>query len=128
MVEIADYAASYVSASAKPSIPRATVCWIPRLRLARVELSRLHETARTHRSRRDIAERRAGSRHRLALDPVHAAFNIGALIRWLDFNDTWLAAEWGHPSDNLGAILAVADYLTRDDGRSVHRPRRPARR
>ena len=47
------------------------------------------------------------------LDPVMAAFNIGALVRWLDFNDTWLAAEWGHPSDNLGAILAVADYLSR---------------
>jgi len=47
------------------------------------------------------------------LDPVLAAFNIGTLIRWLDFNDTWLAAEWGHPSDNLGAILAVADYLSR---------------
>ena len=40
------------------------------------------------------------------LDPVQAAFNIGAMIRWLDFNDTWLAAEWGHPSDNLGGILA----------------------
>jgi 2-methylcitrate dehydratase len=47
------------------------------------------------------------------LDPVQGAFNIGALIRWLDFNDTWLAAEWGHPSDNLGGILAVADYLSR---------------
>ncbi len=47
------------------------------------------------------------------LDPVQAAFNIGAAVRWLDFNDTWLAAEWGHPSDNLGAILAVADYLSR---------------
>ncbi|MDF1796098.1 MAG: bifunctional 2-methylcitrate dehydratase/aconitate hydratase [Coxiellaceae bacterium] len=47
------------------------------------------------------------------LDPVQAAFNIGAIIRWLDFNDTWLAAEWGHPSDNLGGILAVADYLSR---------------
>lgn len=47
------------------------------------------------------------------LDPVQAAFNIGTMIRWLDFNDTWLAAEWGHPSDNLGAILAVADYLSR---------------
>lgn len=47
------------------------------------------------------------------LDPVQGAFNIGALVRWLDFNDTWLAAEWGHPSDNLGAILAVADYLSR---------------
>ncbi len=47
------------------------------------------------------------------LDPINAAFNIGAMIRWLDFNDTWLAAEWGHPSDNLGGILAVADYLAR---------------
>jgi len=47
------------------------------------------------------------------LDPVHAAFNIGCMIRWLDFNDTWLAAEWGHPSDNLGGILAVADWLSR---------------
>jgi 2-methylcitrate dehydratase len=49
------------------------------------------------------------------LDPVRAAFNIGAMIRWLDFNDTWLAAEWGHPSDNLGAILSVADYLSRKE-------------
>lgn len=47
------------------------------------------------------------------LDPVQAAFNIGAMVRWLDFNDTWLAAEWGHPSDNLGAILALADYQAR---------------
>jgi len=47
------------------------------------------------------------------LDPVQAAFNIGIMIRWLDFNDTWLAAEWGHPSDNLGGILSVADYLSR---------------
>jgi 2-methylcitrate dehydratase len=47
------------------------------------------------------------------LDPVQAAFNIGTMIRWLDFNDTWLAAEWGHPSDNLGGILAVADWLSR---------------
>lgn len=47
------------------------------------------------------------------LDPILAAFNIGAMIRWLDFNDTWLAAEWGHPSDNLGGILAVADFMSR---------------
>lgn len=47
------------------------------------------------------------------LNPVEAAFNIGAMIRWLDYNDTWLAAEWGHPSDNFGAILAVADYISR---------------
>lgn len=47
------------------------------------------------------------------LDPVTAAFNIGCMIRWLDYNDTWLAAEWGHPSDNLGGILAAADYISR---------------
>jgi 2-methylcitrate dehydratase len=52
-----------------------------------------------------------GTKH--VLDPVQGAFNIGAMIRWLDFNDTWLAAEWGHPSDNLGAILATADWLSR---------------
>ncbi len=50
---------------------------------------------------------------RFELDPVQAAFNIGTMIRWLDFNDTWLAAEWGHPSDNLGGILAVADWCSR---------------
>jgi len=58
---------------------------------------------------------------RFELDPVQAAFNIGAAIRWLDFNDTWLAAEWGHPSDNLGAILAVADWLSRNGARLVVR-------
>jgi 2-methylcitrate dehydratase len=47
------------------------------------------------------------------LDPIQAAFNIGAMVRWLDFNDTWLAAEWGHPSDNLGGILATADWISR---------------
>jgi 2-methylcitrate dehydratase len=50
---------------------------------------------------------------RFELDPVQASFNIGCMIRWLDYNDTWLAAEWGHPSDNLGSILAVADYISR---------------
>jgi 2-methylcitrate dehydratase len=49
------------------------------------------------------------------LDPVMAAFNIGCMIRWLDFNDTWLAAEWGHPSDNLGGILATADFISRQN-------------
>jgi 2-methylcitrate dehydratase len=60
------------------------------------------------------------------LDPVQAAFNIGTIIRWLDFNDTWLAAEWGHPSDNLGGILAVADWLSREalaEGRAPIRMR-----
>ena len=56
------------------------------------------------------------------LDPVQAAFNIGTMIRWLDFNDTWLAAEWGHPSDNLGGILATADWLSRNAIASGHQP------
>jgi 2-methylcitrate dehydratase len=56
------------------------------------------------------------------LDPVQTAFNIGAMIRWLDFNDTWLAAEWGHPSDNLGGILAVADYLSRNAAAEGKKP------
>jgi 2-methylcitrate dehydratase len=56
---------------------------------------------------------------RFELDPVEAAFQTGALIRWLDYNDTWLAAEWGHPSDNLGAILAVADHLSRSGARRL---------
>ncbi|MDH3647743.1 MAG: bifunctional 2-methylcitrate dehydratase/aconitate hydratase [Gammaproteobacteria bacterium] len=56
------------------------------------------------------------------LDPVQAAFNFGALVRWLDFNDTWLAAEWGHPSDNLGGILTTADYLSRKASASGRKP------
>jgi len=56
------------------------------------------------------------------LDPIQAAFNIGTMIRWLDFNDTWLAAEWGHPSDNLGGILAVADWLSRNHVASGRKP------
>ncbi len=56
------------------------------------------------------------------LDPVTAAFNIGTMVRWLDFNDTWLAAEWGHPSDNLDAILSVADYLNRRGDPRGHSP------
>lgn len=56
------------------------------------------------------------------LDPVQGAFNIGAMIRWLDFNDTWLAAEWGHPSDNLGGILAVADWISRRQVREGKEP------
>ncbi|WP_427309640.1 bifunctional 2-methylcitrate dehydratase/aconitate hydratase [Cupriavidus sp. H39] len=56
------------------------------------------------------------------LDPVQAAFNIGAMIRWLDFNDTWLAAEWGHPSDNLGGILATADWISRNHVAAGRKP------
>ncbi len=56
------------------------------------------------------------------MDPVKAAFDIGAMIRWLDFNDTWLAAEWGHPSDNLGGILATADWLSRNAAAAGKKP------
>jgi 2-methylcitrate dehydratase len=59
---------------------------------------------------------------RFELDPVAGAFNIGCIIRWLDFNDTWLAAEWGHPSDNLGAILALTDYLSRRNSSEGKKP------
>ncbi len=58
------------------------------------------------------------------LDPIKAAFDIGAMVRWLDFNDTWLAAEWGHPSDNLGGILAMADWLSRNALRTGGEPLR----
>lgn len=61
-----------------------------------------------------------GTQHQL--DPIQAAFNIGTMIRWLDFNDTWLAAEWGHPSDNLGGILATADWLSRNAVASGKKP------
>src|SRR5439155_8509983 len=56
------------------------------------------------------------------LDPILAAFNIGILVRWLDFNDTWLAAEWGHPSDNLGGILAAAEYVSRRNSAEGKQP------
>ncbi|HYO11420.1 MAG TPA: bifunctional 2-methylcitrate dehydratase/aconitate hydratase [Tepidisphaeraceae bacterium] len=71
------------------------------------------------------AEMKGGARvpgTRFELDPVQAAFNIGALVRWLDYNDTWLAAEWGHPSDNLGAILACADYVGRNPKSETRNP------
>ncbi len=64
-----------------------------------------------------LGARVPGTSHEL--DPVQGAFNVGAIIRWLDFNDTWLAAEWGHPSDNLGAILATADWLSRHQAAGV---------
>ena len=58
------------------------------------------------------------------LDPVQASFNIGSMIRWLDYNDTWLAAEWGHPSDNIAGILAISDFLSRQAKNKTHQPLR----
>jgi 2-methylcitrate dehydratase len=84
-----------------------------RLRPARPEVSGLHQDARPAGTGGGDAGRRRVLGLDYELDPVRSAFNNGALIRWLDFNDTWLAAEWGHPSDNLGGILAVADWMGR---------------
>jgi 2-methylcitrate dehydratase len=114
MVEIADYAASYVPAS-KEAIDTARYCLMDALGCALLAL-RFPECVKHLGPVVPGAVLANGARipgTEWRLEPVHAAFNIGAMIRWLDFNDTWLAAEWGHPSDNLGGILALADYLCR---------------
>ena len=143
LVDIADYVASYEVDSAEAYDDRAL---LPDghagLRLRGAALPRLHQAARARSCPGPIVPNGAkvpGTSFQL--DPVKAAFNIGAMIRWLDFNDTWLAAEWGHPSDNLGGILAAADWLSRtarrrrqgaaDDARRAHGddqgPRDPGR-
>jgi 2-methylcitrate dehydratase len=114
MVEIADYAASYVPES-KEAIDTARYCFMDALGCALLAL-RFPECTKHLGPIVPGALLNNGARvpgTDWQLDPVQAAFNIGAMIRWLDFNDTWLAAEWGHPSDNLGGILALADYLSR---------------
>lgn len=114
LTEIADYAHDYNSASAE-ALDTARCCLMDALGCAMLAL---HEPE----CQRHIGPivpgavlangaRVPGTTHEL--DPVQAAHNIGSMIRWLDYNDTWLAAEWGHPSDNLGAILACADYISR---------------
>src|SRR6516165_4483975 len=114
MVDIADYAAKYVPAS-KEAIDTARYCFMDTLGCALLAL-RFPECMKHLGPIVPNALLVNGARvpgTAWQLDPVHAAFNIGAMVRWLDFNDTWLAAEWGHPSDNLGGILALADYLSR---------------
>jgi 2-methylcitrate dehydratase len=114
MVEIADYAASYVPES-KEAIDTARYCFMDALGCALLAL-RFPECTKHLGPIVPGALLNNGARvpgTDWQLDPVQAAFNIGAMIRWLDFNDTWLAAEWGHPSDNLGGILALTDYLSR---------------
>src|SRR5436309_9554577 len=114
LVELADYAANYVPGSpeaidtARYNLMDALGCGLLALRYR--ECTKHLGPIVPGATLKDGA-RVPGTNWQL--DPVHAAFNIGAMIRWLDFNDTWLAAEWGHPSDNLGGILALADYLTR---------------
>ena len=114
MVEIADYAANYVPES-KEALDTARYCFVDALGCALLAL-RFPECTKHLGPIVPGALLNNGARvpgTDWQLDPVQAAFNIGAMIRWLDFNDTWLAAEWGHPSDNLGGILALADYLSR---------------
>jgi 2-methylcitrate dehydratase len=114
MVDIAGYAADYVPES-QEAIDTARYCLMDSLGCALLAL-RFPECAKHLGPIVPGAVLPNGARipgTDWQLEPVHAAFNIGAMIRWLDFNDTWLAAEWGHPSDNLGGILALADYLCR---------------
>src|SRR5262245_20247975 len=123
MVDIADYAANYVPDS-KEAIDTSRYCFMDALGCGLLAL-RFRECTKLLGPVVPGALLTNGARvpgTDWQLDPVQAAFNIGAMIRWLDFNDTWLAAEWGHPSDNLGGILAVADYLSR---RNVTQGKKP---
>jgi 2-methylcitrate dehydratase len=119
--DIADYVLNYDVACSDEAMETARYCWMDTIGCG---LYALNYPACTKLlgpivPGADLTNgaRVPGTSHEL--DPVRAAWNIGAMIRWLDFNDTWLAAEWGHPSDNLGAILALADYLSRTGGRSL---------
>jgi len=119
MVDIADYAVNYVP-EGKEACETARYCLMDTLGCALLAL-RYPECTKLLGPIVPGAVLQNGARvpgTGWQLDPVQAAFNIGCMIRWLDFNDTWLAAEWGHPSDNLGGILALADYLSRS-GRDI---------
>src|SRR5690349_18596659 len=114
IVEIARYAAEYVPES-DAALDTARYCFMDALGCALLAL-RFPECAKHLGPIVPGAVLGDGARvpgTQWQLDPVHAAFNIGTMIRWLDYNDAWLAAEWGHPSDNLGGILALGDYLSR---------------
>ena len=119
LVDIADYVASYVSDSDE-AVDTARYCFMDTLGCA---LLALHYPECVQQLGPVVPGATLANGARVPgtdwqLDPVQAAFNFGAMIRWLDFNDTWLAAEWGHPSDNLGGILATADYLNRTGEKS----------
>lgn len=114
LVEIADYVAGEFEPSAE-ALETAGYCLLDSLGCALLAL-RYPECCKLLGPIVPGAGMAGGARvpgTSFELDPVEAAFNIGCAIRWLDYNDTWLAAEWGHPSDNLGGILALADYLSR---------------
>ncbi len=114
MADIADYVADYTIQS-EAAYDTAALCLLDSVGCAFLALNYpecvRHLGPIVPGTRVPLGARVPGTGHEL--DPVKAAFDIGTLVRWLDFNDTWLAAEWGHPSDNLGAILAGADYVSR---------------
>ncbi len=116
MREIADYVADYVIASDN-AYDTARLCLMDSLGCAALALNYPECTRllgpEVPGSFVPLGARIPGTR--IELDPVRSAFDIGVLVRWLDYNDTWLAAEWGHPSDNLGGILAVADFISRNN-------------
>src|SRR5277367_6718513 len=114
LVEIADYAASYVVKS-REAYDTARYCLMDTLGcgLLALQYPACAKLLGPVVSGTVVPNGARVPGTRYEMDPVTAAFNIGCAIRWLDFNDTWLAAEWGHPSDNLGAILALADHLSR---------------
>ena len=121
--EIADYVLDPGRASAATALETARLCLMDSLGCGFMALrypacTRLLGPVVPGATLPGRGARVPGTAHEL--EPVHAAFNLGAMVRWLDFNDTWLAAEWGHPSDNLGSILSVADYA----GRPGNFPRR----
>jgi 2-methylcitrate dehydratase len=118
--EIADYVLAVDRITSEEAIDTARVCLMDTLGCGLLALSypactKLLGPIVTGATMPGTGARVPGTSYEL--DPVRTAFNIGAMVRWLDFNDTWLAAEWGHPSDNLGGILAVADYLSRQRAR-----------
>ena len=114
IVDIVDYVMNYEITS-KVAYDTAHYCLLDTLGCGPEALEYpACKTAGAGRPGYSGTERRARTGTQFQLDPVQAAFNIGAMIRWLDFNDTPLAAEWGHPSDNLGGILATADWLSRN--------------
>ena len=115
LIEIADYLLSFDPTASREAMETARYCLMDSLGCAMLALQ---YPACTKLLGPVVpgAEMKGGARvpgTSWELDPVRAAFNIGTMIRWLDYNDTWLAAEWGHPSDNLGGILALGDYLSR---------------
>lgn len=117
IADIADYVLDFDVSASDEAMRTARYCWMDTIGCG---LYALQYPACTKLLGPIVpgAELSGGARvpgTRFELDPVRAAWNIGAMVRWLDYNDTWLAAEWGHPSDNLGALLALADYQARTD-------------